>query len=76
MNNVEALLMAALSGLGIIMQPEILLARDLNEGRLVPVLEHFASDVRPMHVLFHPDRIPTPKVRTFVDFLVERLRAI
>jgi DNA-binding transcriptional LysR family regulator len=71
-NNGEALRVAALSGLGVIMQPEILLIRDLNEGRLVPVLENYVSDVRPVHVLFHPDRIPTPKVRTFVDFLVEK----
>jgi len=71
-NNGEALRMAALSGLGVIMQPEILVARDLDEGRLVRVLDTYASDVRPVHVLFHPDRIPTPKVRTFVDFLVEK----
>ena len=74
-NNGEALRMAALNGLGIIMQPEILLARDLRDGRLVPVLERYQSDVRPVHILFHPHRTPTPKVRLFIDFLVENFAA-
>ena len=62
--------MAALSGLGIVMQPEVLLKEDLRAGRLKPLLHGFVADVRPTHVLLHPDRRPTPKVRTFVDFLV------
>jgi DNA-binding transcriptional LysR family regulator len=44
-NNGEALRLAALSGLGIIMQPEVLLADDLRAGRLVPVLSDYVSDV-------------------------------
>lgn len=71
-NSGEALRMAALSGLGIIMQPEVLLAQDLRAGGLVPVLPDYASDVRPTHVLLHADRHPTPKVRSFVDFLTAR----
>ena len=69
-NNGEALRLAALSGLGIVMQPEVLLNEDLRTGRLKPLLKGFVADVRPTHVLLHPDRRPTPKVRTFVDFLV------
>jgi DNA-binding transcriptional LysR family regulator len=71
-NNGEALRMAALSGLGIIMQPEILLADDIRAGRLIPLLRDFSPPVKPMHLLIHPDRQPIPKVRTFIDFLVER----
>lgn len=71
-NNGEALRMAALSGLGIIMQPEILLDDDLRAGRLVPLLPGYAPHARPMHVLTVADRQPPPKIRTFVDFIVER----
>lgn len=71
-NNGEALRMAALSGLGIIMQPEILLAEDVRAGRLVPLLADFLVRARPMHVLTFPDRKPTPKIRSFVDFLIAR----
>lgn len=74
-NNGEALRMAALSGLGIIMQPEILLRDDLKQGRLVPLLQAFLPSPKPMHVLTFPDRYPVPKIRSFVDFLVARFRS-
>lgn len=71
-NSGEALRMAALSGLGIIIQPEILLGDDIRAGRLVPLLADFLPRPRPMHVLTFPDRRPTPKIRSFVDFLIAR----
>lgn len=71
-NNGEALRMAALSGLGIVMQPELLLQEDIAAGRLVPLLPDFLPRPRPMHVLTFPDRKLTPKVRSFVDFLCAR----
>ena len=69
-NNGEALRMAALSGLGIIMQPHILLDDDLRAGR-----RDYVPHSRPMHVLMVADRKPPPKIRTFVDFIVERFVA-
>lgn len=71
-NNGEALRTAALSGLGIIMQPEILLRDDLQAGRLLPLLPDHAPHTRPMHLLTSADRHPPAKVRSFVDFVVER----
>lgn len=71
-NNGEALRMAALSGLGIIMQPEILLHDDLQAGRLIPVLPGYAPHARPMHLLRSADHSPPAKVRSFIDFIVER----
>ncbi|PTE10961.1 LysR family transcriptional regulator [Mesorhizobium helmanticense] len=71
-NNGEALRMAALSGLGIIMQPEILLDDDVRAGRLIPLLPDFLPLPKPMHVLTLPDRHPPPKIRSFVDFVVSR----
>jgi len=71
-NNGEALRTAALSGLGIIMQPEILLGDDLRAGRLVPLLPDYVPRALSMHVLTVADRKPPPKIRTFVDFIVER----
>ncbi|WP_206956219.1 LysR family transcriptional regulator [Trinickia acidisoli] len=71
-NNGEALRMAALSGLGIVMQPEILLEDDLRAGRLVQVLPDYAPAARPMHLLTAADRRPPAKIGTFVDFIVKR----
>lgn len=64
--------MAALGGLGIIMQPDILLRDDLQVGRLVPVLPLYAPHARPMHLLRSADHSPPAKVRSFIDFMVER----
>jgi len=71
-NNGQALRQAALAGLGIIMQPEALVADDLQAGRLRKVLPTFTPPPRPMHLVYLPDRQLTPKIRSFVDFMAER----
>ena len=71
-NNGQALRMAALHGFGIVMQAEILLADDIAAGRLVPLLQDYVPAPRLMHVLYPRDRQPTPKLTTFIDFLLER----
>ncbi|NVI81032.1 LysR family transcriptional regulator [Janthinobacterium sp. BJB401] len=71
-NNGQALRMAALHGFGIVMQAEILLADDIAAGRLVPLLADHVPAPRLMHVLYPRDRQPTPKLTTFIDFLLER----
>lgn len=71
-NNGQALRMAALNGVGIVMQPEILLEDDLKAGRLLRVLPDYQAASRPMHVVYLPDRRLTPKLRSFIDFVVAR----
>ena len=71
-NNGQALRMAALHGFGIVMQAEILLAGDIAAGRLVPLLADYVPAPRLMHLLYPRDRQPTPKLTTFIDFLLER----
>lgn len=68
-NNGQALRVAALNGMGIVMQPELLLSEDMAAGRLVRVLPGHAPPARPIHLLFAPDRRMTPKLRSFVDFM-------
>ncbi len=69
-NGGQALRVAALEGFGIILQAEDMLQDDLAAGRLVRVLPAYEAPSRPMHILFAPDRRPTPKLRSFVDFVV------
>lgn len=71
-NSGEALLRAAVAGLGLIFQWEPLLRDELAAGRLVRVLPDLVQPARPMHALYAPDRRITPKLRSFLDFLVER----
>ena len=69
-NSGQALKMAALAGLGIIMQPEILVGDDVAQGQLVRILADYELPSRPMHIVYLADRRPTPKLRSFIDFVV------
>lgn len=72
-NNGEALRQAALAGAGIVMQSALLLASDLRSGALVRVLPRHAPPPRPAHLLYLPDRRPTPKLQRFVEFVLQHL---
>jgi DNA-binding transcriptional LysR family regulator len=71
-NHGQALRVAALHGLGIVLQPAILLEADVRAGRLVQLFATHELPSRPMSVVYLPDRYRSPKLRSFVDFLVER----
>lgn len=70
-NHGQALRVAALHGLGIVLQPAILLAADVRAGHLVQLFPNHELPSRPMSVVYLPDRYRSPKLRSFVDFLVE-----
>lgn len=70
-NNGQALRTAAIEGLGIIMQPEVLVGDDVAAGRLVRILTDYELPSRPMHIVYLADRRPTPKLSSFIDFIVE-----
>ncbi|MCP8896303.1 LysR family transcriptional regulator [Shinella daejeonensis] len=68
----HALRMAALAGLGIILQPRILLQDDIDAGLLVSLLPDWRHAARPMHILTAPDRRRTRKLASFVEFIAQR----
>jgi DNA-binding transcriptional LysR family regulator len=72
-NQGDGLRQAALRGLGLIMQPEVLLAEEIREGRLVPVLAHCVPAPRPVHLVYAPDRRQLPKLARFIEFVVRAL---
>lgn len=69
-NQGNALRIAALSGIGIALQPEPLLADDLAAGRLLPVLPEWSLTPSPMYLIYAQDRRPTAKLRSAIDFLL------
>jgi DNA-binding transcriptional LysR family regulator len=71
-NNGPALRMAALHGLGVVLQPAILQEADVRAGRLVQLFPDYELPSRPMHVVFLPDRYRSPKLRSFIDFVTAR----
>ena len=72
-NNGDALRQAALAGAGIVLQSDLLLAEDLQRGLLKRVLPRHAPPPRPAHLLYRPDRRPSPKLQRFVDYVLQRL---
>ena len=74
-NEGGALRRAAAAGAGIVLQPEDALADDLAAGRLAPVLPDWSFRPTPVHLVYAPDRKPTAKLRSAIDFLVARFGA-
>jgi DNA-binding transcriptional LysR family regulator len=74
-NEGGALRRAAAAGAGIVLQPEDALADDLAAGRLSPVLPDWSFRPTPVHLVYAPDRKPTAKLRSAIDFLVARFGA-
>ncbi|WP_019881606.1 MULTISPECIES: LysR family transcriptional regulator [unclassified Methylophilus] len=73
-NNGQALREAALKGIGIIMMPKVLLENDIHTGQLVEVLKAFTPPSRPVNAVYPKERQTTPKLASFVDYLVEHLK--
>jgi DNA-binding transcriptional LysR family regulator len=72
-NNGDALLAAALGGLGVALLPCFICGDDLRAGRLVRVLPDWeASADSAVSAVYPAARHLSPKVRAFVDFLAER----
>lgn len=76
-NNADALVIAALAGLGLILVPTWLVSDHLREGALVPVLGDYRvspSDIETsVYAVYPSGRFLSPKVRAFIDFLVDHL---
>lgn len=68
-----ALREAALAGLGVIHQPQMMLQEDLDTGRLVRLFPDWPAPVWPVHVVHLPDSRMPPKLASFIEFLQETL---
>jgi len=73
MNEPTALRNAALADLGIAILPDRLAAPHEADGTLQRVLSVWAGPDAELNAVFPRDRVLPPKVRCFIDFLVERL---
>ena len=74
-DSAQGLRRAALAGMGIVMLPEIMLSQDIADGHLVRLLHGYTPPSRPLHLLYLRDRRMSSKLRSFVDFVVERFSA-
>lgn len=74
-NNGQAVRAAARAGLGIIMQPEILVRRDFETGSLTPLLTDWRLGERPMWLVYFRDRRMTPRLSSFISFAISTFGA-
>ncbi|WP_095098124.1 LysR family transcriptional regulator [Pseudomonas sp. Irchel 3A5] len=71
MNTSAGLHKAARGGAGIAMMPDALVQDDLENGKLIALLPDYQLPCRPMHLLYAQDRYRSPKLRSFVDYVME-----
>ncbi|WP_375790060.1 LysR family transcriptional regulator [Bradyrhizobium sp. Pha-3] len=72
MNSLEALISAAREGAGIVRVPSWQVQSDLSSGRLRRLLLDHEPAPTPLHLTLQPSRLASPKIRAFVDYLVEQ----
>jgi DNA-binding transcriptional LysR family regulator len=70
-NEGQVLRVAAMNGMGILVQPKYIVYDDLVAGRLISVLDDWDLPRLSINVAFQSRRHMSAKVRTFIDFLVE-----
>jgi DNA-binding transcriptional LysR family regulator len=75
-NSLDALVSAAKQGAGIVRVPSWQVEAEIAAGGLQRILLDFEPPPTPLHLLFQPSRLASPKTRVFVDYLLERWRSV
>lgn len=68
-DNGRALRKAATEGMGIIMQPHILVAEDIKNGKLIQLFKDYTFPSRVVNAVYLRNRIIPPKIRCLIDYL-------
>ncbi|MDR3408740.1 MAG: LysR family transcriptional regulator [Methylovirgula sp.] len=71
-NNADVLQPALRAGVGIALQPEFLVWRDIAEGRLEAVLQDWAAAPAALHLVTPPSAMRPARVEVLMDFLAKR----
>ncbi len=74
-NDASAAIAAVEAGEGIANMLSYMVAQQIRDGRLVPILERFALPPVPVQLVYPESRIVAAKVRSFVDFAAPRLKS-
>ncbi|MGO8916713.1 MAG: LysR family transcriptional regulator [Stellaceae bacterium] len=71
-NNGDIIVAAALDGLGIALAPTFMAGEHVQAAKLVTLLPGYAAPEGALYAVYPPGRHLSPKLRSFVDFLVQR----
>ncbi|WP_058048295.1 LysR family transcriptional regulator [Janthinobacterium sp. Ant5-2-1] len=72
-NSLDPQICFAEQGLGIACVPDIAVRRQLDDGRLVTVLDEYNQDRTTFRILWPSSKHLSPKLRVFVDFIAQNL---
>ena len=72
-NNSLALREALLRGVGITRTPTFVVGKDVQDGRLLPILGNYRTLEVSIYLVYPQRRHLSPKVRAFVDFMADRI---
>ena len=72
----EAIAQAARMGLGVALVPMLFAFAPIKSGELVRLLPGWYSDAGPLSLYYPSRRMLPAKTRVFIDFMVERFRAV
>lgn len=67
----EAVVTAARNGMGVSQMPDYLAKRGIESGQLEEVLKGFRPPDIPYHAAYLDRRLLSPRIRVFIDFLVQ-----
>ncbi|MEI6706177.1 MAG: LysR family transcriptional regulator [Methylococcales bacterium] len=68
-NVADANRIAAVNGLGLVMLATYVVGRDIEKGKLIPVLENYTLPPLDIHAVYPHRKYLSAKVRRFLDFL-------
>lgn len=75
-NDGEAAHAMALQGMGIVLKSVWDVADDIEGGRLIQVLPKHAISAAPVNAVYLPGHSELPRLRLFISFLADRLKAM
>lgn len=75
-NEAEAAVASAVGGRGVTCVLSYQIERELKHGQLKLILDTFAPPPLPVHVIYPEARLSAAKTRTFVEFVVPRLKKV
>lgn len=73
-NNGESLMKSAEESLGIARVPSFILGDAVKTGRLVEILADAPPEMLGIYAIYPPGRFTQPKLRAFIDFLVDNFK--
>jgi DNA-binding transcriptional LysR family regulator len=65
---------AAINGMGLAVLPSYMVGEELKNGKLLPVLNEYPLAAMNIHAVYPHRKFLSAKVRTFLDFLSQRLK--